>query len=107
VAPYREYATSDTPTLGYTIPKSIGGEDAVMLDSMGTIVDRENENLTQADKSMEMLRKLYLRQIEVIKNGGDPMGVVRDPEENKLIVAGGLYRWISPEERKQLLEAVA
>jgi 5,5'-dehydrodivanillate O-demethylase len=107
VEPYGEYNTLDTPKLGYTIPKSIGGEDAVMLDSMGTISDRENEHLTRADESMEMLRKMYLEQIDVVKRGGDPIGVVRTEEKNKLIIAGGLYRWISPEERKQLLEAAA
>jgi 5,5'-dehydrodivanillate O-demethylase oxygenase subunit len=107
VEPYGEYKNSDTPTLGYTIPKSIGGEDAVMLDSMGPIADRENENLTAADESMEMLRKMYLKGIETVKAGEDPKGVIRDKEKNKLIVIGGLYRWISPEERKQLLEAAA
>ena len=106
--PYGEYQNAtEAPTLGYTVPKSIGGEDAVMLDSMGAIVDRENENLTEADKSMEMLRKMYLQQIEVVQNGGDPIGVVRDDKKNKMIVAGGLYRWISPDERKQLLERAA
>ena len=78
-----------------------------MLDSMGPIADRENENLTLADESMEMLRKMYLQQIEVVKSGGDPIGVVRDEKKNRLIIAGGLYRWISPEERKQMLEAAA
>jgi len=107
VEPYGEYTGSDTPTLGYTIPRSIGGEDAVMLDSMGTIVDRENENLTVADESMEMLRKMYLKQIAVVQNGDDPLGVVRDEKKNQLIIAGGLYRWVSPEERKQLLEKAA
>jgi hypothetical protein len=107
VEPFGEYKTSDAPTLGYTIPKSIGGEDAVMLDSMGLISDRENENLTAADESMEMLRKMYLREIEAVKAGKDPIGVVRDEKKNQLIVIGGLYRWISPEERKQMLEAAA
>jgi hypothetical protein len=107
VEPYGEYRKSDTPTLGYTIPKSIGGEDAVMLDSMGVTADRENEHLTVADESMEMLRKMYLAQIEVVKGGGDPIGVIRDEEKNRMIVAGGLYRWISPDERKQLLEKAA
>ena len=78
-----------------------------MLDSMGTIVDRENENLTVADESMEMLRKMYFKQIAVVQNGGDPLGVVRDEKKNQLIIAGGLYRWVSPEERKQLLEKAA
>jgi hypothetical protein len=56
---------------------------------------------------MEMLRTMYLKQIDVVKRGGDPIGVVRDEKKNKLIIAGGLYRWISPDERKQLLEATA
>ena len=54
-----------------------------------------------------MLRKMYLKQIDVVKNGGDPLGVVRDEKQNQLIIAGGLYRWVSPEERKQLLEKAA
>ena len=78
-----------------------------MLDRMGAIVDRENEHLTIADESMEMLRKMYLKQIDVVQHGGDPIGMVRDEKKNQMIVAGGLYRWISPDERKQLLEKAA
>jgi hypothetical protein len=50
---------------------------------------------------------MYLQQIEVVKSGGDPIGVVRDEKKNQLIIAGGLYRWISPSERDQLLERAA
>jgi len=50
---------------------------------------------------------MYLKQIDVVKRGGDPLGVVRDEKKNQLIIAGGLYRWVSPEERKQLLEKAA
>lgn len=104
--PYKEYQESGNPTLGYEIPSSIGGEDAVMLDSLGRIADRENENLSVIDGGIIMLRQFYLEQIEAVKAGRDPKGVIRDPEKNKLIVIGGDYRWIDEDEREEILAAI-
>ncbi|MDB5728635.1 MAG: hypothetical protein JWQ00_1840 [Noviherbaspirillum sp.] len=35
-----------------------------------------------------MLRKILKDQIEIVRSGGDPIGVIRDPEKNKLIDFG-------------------
>ncbi|MEE9143938.1 MAG: Rieske 2Fe-2S domain-containing protein [Candidatus Binatia bacterium] len=105
IEPYKEYKESNTPTLGYHLPKSIGGEDAVMLNSLGHIADRENENLSVIDGGIAMTREMYLKGIETVKAGGDPKGVIRDKQRNQLIVIGGLYRWISADERMQLQRA--
>ena len=33
-----------------------------------------------------MLRKLVKEQIDIVAAGGDPMGTIRDPAKNKIIV---------------------
>jgi 5,5'-dehydrodivanillate O-demethylase oxygenase subunit len=107
IEPYKEYRESDSATLGYTIPSTTAQEDAMMLDSLGPIVDRENENLSVIDEGITLLRDCYLRQIDVLKAGRDPKGVVRNEKENQLIVVGGIYRWIGAAERKEIQAAAA
>jgi len=107
IEPFKEYKDAANPTLGYNIPAAVFDEDATIVDSLGPIVDRENENLSVIDGGIVILRQLYLKQIERIKAGGDPKGVIRDEEKNKMIVIGGDYRWISAEERKSLEQATA
>jgi 5,5'-dehydrodivanillate O-demethylase len=105
IEPYKEYRESDSATLGYTIPSTTAQEDAMMLDSLGPIVDRENENLSVIDEGITMLRDCYLRQIDALKAGRDPKGVVRNEKENQVIVVGGIYRWIGAAERQHLQAA--
>ena len=76
-----------------------------MLDSPGPIVDCENENLSVIDEGITMLRDCYLRQLDALKAGRDPKGVVRNQKENQLIVVGGIYRWIGAAERQHLQAA--
>ena len=102
VEPYKEYKESDSPTLGYQIPSAVFEEDGAILDSLGPIVDRENENLSVIDGGIAIVRDMYLKQIEIVKAGRDPKGVIRDKKKNQLIVVGGNYRWISADERSQM-----
>jgi 5,5'-dehydrodivanillate O-demethylase len=83
VEPYLEYKQSDSPTLGYQLPRTIAGEDAAIMDSIGPISDRENENLlTVGDIGMRWLRRMYLQAVEDVQAGRDPKGVIRDPAQN-------------------------
>lgn len=107
IEPYREYKESDAPVLGYQIPSAVFEEDATILDSLGPIVDRENENLSVIDEGVALVREMYLKQIEVVKAGGDPKGVVRDVKKNQLIVIGGTYKWISADERARMEQRTA
>ncbi|MCZ6624915.1 MAG: hypothetical protein O7B35_11905 [Deltaproteobacteria bacterium] len=107
IEPYKEYKEIDNPTLGYDIPSAIPGEDATILESLGPIVDRENENLSVIDGGISIMRDFYLKQIEAIRAGKDPKGVIRDKEKNQLIVIGGNYEWASADERRELLRATA
>jgi 5,5'-dehydrodivanillate O-demethylase len=107
VEPYKEYKESDNPTLGYTLPPVVPTEDATILDSMGPIVDRHNENLSVVDAGMRMLRGMYLTEVEKVRNGADPTGTVREDTKNRLIPITAYEYVVSAEERKRLQDAAA
>ena len=104
IEPYREYRESDNPTLGYPIPRIPVTEDAILLDSLPAIADRENEHLSVIDEGVVRVRDMYFEAMETLKAGRDPKGVIRDPAENRLLVIPGYERWVSEAERRQMAE---
>jgi 5,5'-dehydrodivanillate O-demethylase len=54
-------------------------------ETQGAPTDRTQEHLGVGDEGVILLRKLLREQIEIVKRGGDPLGVVRDPNKNRLI----------------------
>ena len=48
-------------------------------------MDRSKEHLGESDRGIILLRKMLKEQIEIVQNGGEPRGVVRDPEKNTCI----------------------
>jgi 5,5'-dehydrodivanillate O-demethylase len=109
IEPYREYKESETPTLGYRIPRAIAAEDAAIMDSMGPIVDRENENLlTVGDIGTHWVRRMYRQAVEDVQAGRDPRGTIRDPAKNTVIPIPAYEVHVTEAERKQmrLMEAV-
>jgi hypothetical protein len=50
-----------------------------MWETQGPISPRHDERLATSDKGIVMLRELMFQEIEKVKQGQDPMGVVRDP----------------------------
>jgi len=103
IEPYREYKESDSPELGYSIGHSVPAEDAAIVNSLGPIVDRENEHLSPVvDAGLITLRNMYLEAIEAVKAGRDPKCTVRDKAKNKLIVIPAYERWVSADERKKM-----
>jgi 5,5'-dehydrodivanillate O-demethylase len=57
----------------------------VAQESQGSIYDRTTEHLVYTDRGVILLRRLYKESIEAVKRGGDPIGVIRDPEKNRII----------------------
>jgi 5,5'-dehydrodivanillate O-demethylase len=106
--PFKEYLErkDDGPiTLGYTMPGVIATEDATLLDSLGPIADRENENLLpMGDYGVVALRNLYMKQVDAVRNGRDPAGTIRDPSHNQLIVIPA-YEMLVPEAEGPKLRA--
>jgi 5,5'-dehydrodivanillate O-demethylase len=62
-----------------------GDQDRVAQESQGPIYDRTTEHLGYTDRGVILLRRLYKESIEAVKQGRDPLGIIRDPEKNKLI----------------------
>ncbi len=63
----------------------VDGGDIMTWVLQGPIADRTRERLTASDTGLVLLRRLLLEQLAVVEGGGDPLGVVRDPDENRLI----------------------
>lgn len=60
-------------------------QDAMAWETQGAPTDRTQEHLGVGDEGIILLRKLLREQIERVRNGKDPVGVVRDPQQNRLI----------------------
>ena len=60
-------------------------QDAMAWETQGAPTDRTQEHLGVGDEGIILLRKLLRDQIEIVKKGGEPLGVVRDPGKNRLI----------------------
>jgi 5,5'-dehydrodivanillate O-demethylase oxygenase subunit len=107
-APY-EYRANKDENGEYRL-HIVGAQDAMAWETQGPIVDRTKEHLGHADLGIVMLRRLLKEQIEIVQQGGEPMGVIRDPAKNKMIHISvmnemiGLSRTEAPSED---LQAVA
>jgi 5,5'-dehydrodivanillate O-demethylase len=60
-------------------------QDRAAQESQGAIFDRTTEHLVSTDKGVILLRRLYKENMEAVKQGRDPLGVIRDPAKNELI----------------------
>jgi 5,5'-dehydrodivanillate O-demethylase len=63
----------------------VPAQDSMAWETQGAITDRTEERLGAGDEGIIMLRKLLREQIEIVRRGGEPMGLVRDPEKNRMI----------------------
>ena len=71
----------------------VDGQDIMAWASQGAIADRSREHLGKSDIGVVMLRRLFQEQLDLVEEGEDPLGVVRDPAVNECIVL--------PQERKK------
>ena len=60
-------------------------QDAMAWETQGAPTDRTQEHLGAGDEGIILLRKLLREQIDIVRNGGESMGLVRDPIRNRLI----------------------
>jgi 5,5'-dehydrodivanillate O-demethylase len=63
----------------------IDAQDIMAWTTQGPIADRTRETLGSADRGVTLLRRMLKRELKKIENGEDPIGVVRDPEKNRVI----------------------
>jgi 5,5'-dehydrodivanillate O-demethylase len=60
-------------------------QDAMAWETQGAPTDRTQEHLGVGDEGIILLRKILREQIELVRSGRDPIGIVRDPQKNRLI----------------------
>jgi 5,5'-dehydrodivanillate O-demethylase len=63
----------------------VSAQDSMAWESQGAIADRTQETLGASDVGIAILRRLLREQIEIVRNGGEPMGVIRDAAKNRVI----------------------
>jgi 5,5'-dehydrodivanillate O-demethylase oxygenase subunit len=78
-----------------------GGQDIAAWASQGPIANREREKLGESDKGIILFRELLQRQLRIVEDGGEPMNVFRDPEQNQRIDVpprdGSPLEWPGPD----------
>ncbi|MGE5290969.1 MAG: Rieske 2Fe-2S domain-containing protein [Micromonosporaceae bacterium] len=66
---------------GTLITDYVEGQDIMAWVSQGAIVDRSQEHLGRSDAGVALLRKMFKENMQIVENGGDPIGTVRTPHE--------------------------
>lgn len=66
-------------------PNVILGQDLIAWESQGEITDRTQERLGWSDQGLVLFRHMLKQQMEIVRDGGDPMNVFRDPHKNVCI----------------------
>jgi 5,5'-dehydrodivanillate O-demethylase len=76
----------------------VSAQDSMAWETQGPIDERIQEHLGAGDRGIVMFRRLLKQQIDIVAQGGEPMGIIRDPAKNEMIDLNvineriGLYR---------------
>jgi 5,5'-dehydrodivanillate O-demethylase len=70
---------------GRWIVSHVINQDIVAWVGQGTIADRTKENLRSSDVGIGMMRNRFFAELEAIRAGRDPWGVIRDPAKARNI----------------------
>ena len=70
---------------GRILDSSIPQQDILAWIGQGPISDRTNEHLGLGDVGLIMFHRMLDEQVQVVEEGGEPMNVFRDPEQNQCI----------------------
>jgi 5,5'-dehydrodivanillate O-demethylase len=90
--------------------KKVSAQDSMAWETQGAVTDRRQEHLGVADEGIILLRRLLKEQIEIVQQGRDPLGVIRDAEKNRIIEFDvineriGLYRAQRSEQDRRTTE---
>jgi 5,5'-dehydrodivanillate O-demethylase oxygenase subunit len=68
-------------------------QDEMAWETQGLVANRVKERLGAGDAGIVMWRELLAQQIDIVREGGEPMGVIRDPERNRVIELGPSRDW--------------
>ena len=78
LAPYKDPPDARHPEAKFIL-RSVLAQDHMAWETQGPIADRTTEHLSYSDRGIHLFRNLTFEQIQRVKDGLDPMGVIRDP----------------------------
>jgi 5,5'-dehydrodivanillate O-demethylase oxygenase subunit len=73
------------PTTGRWITTHVMNQDFVAWVGQGTVADRTREHLGESDRGVIMMRRRLLEQADLVAGGGEPKGLIRDPDRNECV----------------------
>jgi 5,5'-dehydrodivanillate O-demethylase oxygenase subunit len=82
---------------GRWITSHVINQDIVAWVGQGTIADRTRENLRSSDVGITMMRQRFFEELEAIKAGRDPKGVIRNPNMAQAIELPDMARELNVE----------
>ena len=65
--------------------RMVSAQDSMAWETQGPVTDRTQERLGVGDEGIILFRKMLKEQIENVHRGLDPIGLIRDPEKNRII----------------------
>lgn len=80
-----EYASYHKSPDGVYRMDKVWMQDYMAWETAGPVYDRTREHLATGDKGILIFRKLLKSEIDKVKRGRDPLGVVRNVKTNRLI----------------------
>jgi len=89
--PHIDYTEIEVQPDGEYVLDSFFGQDKMAWETQGALVDRSREHLGASDRGIALLREMLVHEIDVVQEGGDPMGTIRDPEINRVIELPGWF----------------
>jgi hypothetical protein len=70
---------------------SFFGQDKMAWETQGRVYDRSKEHTGASDHGIAMLRRMLLDQMRVVQEDGEPLGLIRDPERNRVVELPGWF----------------
>lgn len=70
---------------GNWITSHVMNQDFVAWIGQGAVADRSRENLGASDRGVVMIRNRFFDELETLAAGGEPKGLIRDPQVNQAV----------------------
>jgi 5,5'-dehydrodivanillate O-demethylase len=101
VQPYKDPPDALHPFTRFRMDQ-VQAQDHMAWETQGPVADRTHERLATSDRGVVMLRELMKREIAKVQQGLDPLGLVRDPDDDKMIDTNLEEALHGPETQHQL-----
>ncbi len=87
--PSVEYMAPQVLSEGEYAMDTFFSHDKMAWETQGSLFDRSKEHLGESDRGIILYRRMLKEQIEIVRKGGEPRGLVHDPEKNVCIELAG------------------